>query len=139
MEDMKDNWAIRLIEVDNFTATAAVNRGYLDFERKNEFPFLLSIELSLLDTVDDRPSGDENYRLEDIEENLLNIFRNTQEVHYIGHITRNGYRDILCYVASKDLDIDAITNYCNTIEIDRNINIEIDEDPLWETAYGVLR
>lgn len=135
---MKDSWAIRMLEVEGFSALAAVNNGYIDFEDKHKFPYLLSVELSLLDTVNDRPTGEENVRLEEIEENLLSIFRSNQEVHYIGHITRQGFRDILCYVGSKDLDGEAIGAYCDTIETERDINIEINDDPSWDTARGVL-
>ena len=138
MEKIKDNWVIRLIEVDGFQATAAVNQGYLDFPDKDKFPFLLSVELSLLETVNDLPTGKENERLVEIEEKLLDIFGSTQKLHYIGHITRKGWRDILCYVGSKALDGEAIGAYCDSIEADRDIVIEINEDLEWKTAKGVL-
>ena len=138
MDKIKDNWAIRFIEIDGFQATAAVNKGYLDFPDKDKFPFLLSVELSLLETVNDLPTGKENERLVEIEEKLLDIFKSTQELHYIGHITRKGWRDILCYAGSKELDGEAIGAYCDSIEADRDIVIEINEDLEWNTAQGVL-
>ncbi|MFB9077945.1 DUF695 domain-containing protein [Flavobacterium procerum] len=135
---MKNNWAIRLIEVEGFTATATVNKGYLEFQDKDKFPFLLSVELSLLETENDLPTEKENARLIEIEENLLNIFKSTQQVHYVGHITRKGFRDILCYVGSEDLDGEAIGAYCDSIEAEREIAIDINEDSEWETAENVL-
>ena len=136
---MENNWAIRIIDVEGFDAIAMVNKSYLNFEKKEDFPFLLSVELSLVDTVNDVPTGEENLRLTEIEENLLGIFKSTQEVHYIGHITRKGWRDILCYVGSKDLDGEAIGTYCDGIEADRNIAIEINEDPQWNMVIGLLK
>lgn len=135
---MKDNWAIRLIEVEGFTATARVNKGYLEFQDKEKFPFLLSVELSLLETENDLPTEKENQRLVEIEENLLNIFKSTQQVQYIGQITRKGFRDILCYLESEELNGEAINIYCDSIEAERDIAINIDEDPEWETAESLL-
>lgn len=135
---MKDNWTIRLIEVDNFTAVAMVNKGYLDFSNKSEFPLLLSVELSLVETIDDLPTENEKERLDEIEKKLVAIFKSTQEVLYIGHVTRKGFRDILCYISDEKLNLEAINKYCDTIEQERTIAIDINEDSEWGAAYGVL-
>jgi hypothetical protein len=131
---MKDKWAIQKLNVEGFDAIAMINKAYVNFNKKDKFPFLLSVEISLVDTVNELPTEMENERLADIEEELLKIFRKTQEVQYIGHITRKGWRDILCYIASENLDGNTIGKYCDSIEEDRNINIETIEDIEWETV-----
>jgi len=136
---MEDNWVLRKVKVEGFDALSMVNTGYLDFEKKENFPFLLSVELELIDTVNDMPTGEENVCLTDIEEDLLKIFESTQEVHYIGHVTRKGWRDILCYVGSKNLDGEAIGAYCDNISANRDISIEINEDPQWNMVIGLLK
>jgi hypothetical protein len=138
MADEENKWVIRKLNIDGFDALAMINSAYSNFTEKAFFPFLLSVELSLIDTINDLPTGEENIRLTEIEENLLKIFSKTQKIQYIGHVTRKGWRDILCYTENKNLDSEEIGKYCDSIEQNRNINIEINEDPEWKIVDGII-
>ncbi|MGL4584292.1 MAG: DUF695 domain-containing protein [Flavobacterium sp.] len=135
----ENSFAIRMIDVDNFKAVGMINRKYADFTEKHLFPFVLTIELSLVNTDGGYPTSEESERLEEIELNLRNIVKQTQsEVHYIGRVNREGAQDIFYYIATDELDGEAIGMYCDTIEADRGIDIQIFDDANWDSVSGLL-
>ncbi|MCC9041305.1 DUF695 domain-containing protein [Myroides sp. M-43] len=135
----ESNMSIRIIEVDDFKATGVVDVSYANFKEKNTYPYAFIIELSLVDIEGDYPTWEENERLEEIQSNIIDIIRKTQtDIHYIGHVTRRGARDIFYYLASENVDGEAIGAYCDTIEDTRDIHIELEEDKNWEIVSGLI-
>ncbi|MDM1510654.1 DUF695 domain-containing protein [Myroides odoratimimus] len=131
--------SIRVLEVGGFKATGVINMSYANFSDKDKYPYAFVIELSLVETEREYPTWEENERLEEIENNIIDILRRTQsDIHYVGKMTRRGVRDIFCYLPSDDIDGEAIGAYCDTIEDTIDIHIEIEEDKDWEIVSKLI-
>jgi hypothetical protein len=135
----EQSMSIRVVEVGGFKATGVIDMSYANYSNKDKYPYAFVIELSLVETEREYPTWEENERLEEIESDIIDILRRTQtDIHYVGKVTRRGVRDIFCYLASDDIDGEAISAYCDTIEDTIDIHIEIEEDKDWGIVTGLL-
>lgn len=135
----EQSMSIRVVEVGGYKATGVIDMSYANFSNKDKYPYAFIVELSLVETEREYPTWEENERLEEIENDIMDILRKTQaEIHYVGKVTRRGVRDIFCYLASDNIDGEAIGTYCDSIEDTIDIHIEVEEDKEWEIVKGLL-
>lgn len=112
---------------------ALINQGYKNFKEKKDFPLSLFITINTIekDSIG-HPTDKEAKIFNSLESEILSQL--VSETCYIGQTTMNGYRDMIFYIASKDLK-----NISEKLKIIKQKHSRIksytfEEDPEWEAV-----
>ena len=84
------------------------------------------------------PTGTEAEKLNKIEEDIEKILKQSQTVHFVARIIRNGFRDLLYYIDQPKLKQSDVNAFCDNIMKERGINFTMQEDPTWK-AVGFIK
>lgn len=85
------------------------------------------------------PTNEEAKVLNELEEKLAVFLNESQTVHAIGRISRNGERDIIYYINQPSLDQIASKEFFDSINVIRPMNITIKKDEKWANIGTFLK
>ena len=109
-----------------------VNTSLKDYKYKNLFPWSLWVNINILNKVEfGLPTKDENEILNEIEENLKAILKNSCLFHFIGRITHDGNRDIYFYLDNPILAHKELEDLTHSDSLPREFEYVIEQDKDW--------
>lgn len=112
---------------------ATVNKAYDNYPNKSLYPWHVLVEIEVMDKNENgHPTGSEAEKLNKIEEDIEKILKQSQTVHFVARIIRNGFRDLLYYIDEPRLKQSDISAFCDNIMKERGINFTMREDPEWK-------
>jgi hypothetical protein len=118
---------------------ATVNKAYDNYPNKSLYPWHVLIELEVVDKNENgHPTGSEAEKLNKIEEDIGKVLKQSQTVHFVARIIRNGFRDLLYYIDQPRLKQSDVDAFCDNIMKERGINFTMHEDPTWK-AVGFIK
>jgi hypothetical protein len=135
-----ENFSILRLNMSDGLAFATVNMAYENYPNKAFYPFLVGIELEVLEKNENgHPNDADASKLNQIQDEIEEFLKQRQTVHPVARVTRNGTRDILIYIDSPKLTKEEIRLFCDRIQKDRPINLSIEKDPTWSSVSGFLK
>jgi hypothetical protein len=135
-----ENFTLLKINMPDGLAIATVNKAYKNYPNKIFYPFLVGVELEVIDKNDNGHSVDtEAARLNQIQDELEALLKQKHTVHSVARVTRNGARDILIYIDSPKLTQTEINAFCDSIQKERKINFSIQKDISWTAVSGFIK
>lgn len=124
-------------EIDNKLCFATINQFFKNYKDKNSFPFSLWITVETLDKNENgHPTGEEAFLFNNLEDSIISHFASRTPFCFIGRTTRDGYREIMIYVADKDKATETMNSFVKENTFNRKITFEIGPDPTWESVSG---
>ncbi len=130
-----ENFSIFKLDFPDGWGLATVNKAYDNYPNKSLYPWHVLIELEVIDKNENgHPTAADAEKLNLIEERIEELLNQSQTVHFVARIIRNGYRDLLYYIDQPRLKQDDITTFCDNIMKERGINFTMDEDPTWKNV-----
>ena len=122
--DFPDGWGL-----------ATVNKAYNNYPNKSLYPWHVLIELEVIDKNENgHPTAADAEKLNLIEERIEELLKQSQTVHFVARIIRNGYRDLLYYIDQPRLKQEDLSAFCDNIMKERGINFTMDKDPTWKNV-----
>jgi hypothetical protein len=119
---------------------ATFNNKYNDYPNKSFFPWHVLVELEILDKNDNgHPIDTDAKKLEIIEGEILNFLKQKHKVHFLGRVTRNGFRDVLYYIDTPKFEQAEVNAFCDNIMKGRWINFGMEKDPKWTAVSGFIK
>ena len=87
------------------------------------------VVMEILDKNDNgHPTNEEAKILNDLEDQITSYLKQTQTLHSIGRVTRNGERDIIFYMDKPKLDGNTAKEFFDSINAIRPINMKLKKD-----------
>ena len=121
-------------------AFATVNKAYDNYSNKSFYPWLVAVELQIIDKNDNgHPTDQEAAQLNAIQEKLETWLKNQHTVHSVARVTRNGFRDLLVYIDKPKLTQEEVNNFFTDIQKEREVNFAIQQDPNWGAVSGFIK
>jgi hypothetical protein len=97
------------------------------------------VELEIIDKNENgHPTNEDAAKLNGIEEEVNKFLKQSQIVHFVTRVTRNGFRDLLYYIDESNLKQEMVNTFCDNIMKERGINFSIQKDPTWK-AVGFIK
>jgi hypothetical protein len=135
-----ENFTIFRVNMPEGLSFATVNTGYRNYHNKKCYPFLVAIELEILEKNNNgHPTDIDAQRLNEIQENVESLLKQQQTVHPLARVTRNGTRDIMMYIDKPVFSEKELTGYCDNIRKERKIVFSIQKDEKWNAVSGFLQ
>ena len=135
-----ESFAILKLDMPDGLAIATVNKAYENYPNKSFYPFFVGIELEIIDKNDNgHPVNEEAVKLNDIQEEIEAFLKQTQTVHSVARVTRNGARDILIYIDEPKLKQKEVETFFNKIQKERQVNFGIQKDSAWNAVSGFMK
>lgn len=135
-----ESFAISKLTLKDGWALATINTKYGYYPNKRFFPWLVLIEVEIIDQNENgHPTGQDAEKLMKVETEVIEFLERQNTVHFIGRVTRNGFRDLIYYIDDPKFNQAAIDSICNKIRSERSINFSIDRDPAWTGASAFLK
>jgi hypothetical protein len=134
-----ENFSIIKLEMKDGLAFATINKAYDNYKNKPFYPWLVGVELEIIDKNDNgHPTDDEAVRLNTIQEELETLLKKEHTVHSVARITRNGFRDLLIYINKPGLTQE-INDFFAGIQKERKVNFGIHNDSSWNAVSGFIK
>ena len=134
-----ENFSILKLNMSDGLALATVNKAYENYPNKSFYPFLVGIELEILDKNDSgHPVDTEAARLNQIQDEIETLLRQKHTVHSVARVTRNGTRDILIYIDTPKLIREELNTFFEAILKERQVNFSIQKDASWSAVAGFI-
>ncbi len=130
----RDSFSLLQSERDGRAVVGTINKAYATYDRKNQFPWLLHIEVKLEPAYvqeNGLPNDAENEVANDFEEYLMSEIKKRTTAHYIGHVFFDGYLDIYIYLPEPKVIHEYLQTQINKEGLIRGFGYEINEDPTW--------
>jgi hypothetical protein len=119
---------------------ATFNNKYNDYPNKAFFPWHVLIELVIVDKNDNgHPINSDAEKLVKLEAEILNFLKLKHTVHFLGRVTRNGFRDLLYYMDTPKFEQTEVNAFCDNIMKERAINFGMEKDPKWKAVSGFIK
>jgi hypothetical protein len=134
-----ENFSLVKLNMRDGVAFATVNQAYKNYPNKKVYPFLVGIELEVVDKNDNgHPVEAEASRLNQIQDEIETLLKQKQTVHSVARVTRNGARDILIYIDKPKVSQDELDTFFKDILKERQVNLSIKKDVNWIAVSGLL-
>lgn len=131
----KENFSIFQLNMPDGFAIATVNTAYKNYQNKKCYPFLVGIELEVLEKNSNGHPGDiEGQRLNEIQTDFEELLKQQQTVHSVARVTRDGARDIMIYIEKPVFSEKAVTDFCNNIRKERKMLLSVQRDESWKSV-----
>jgi hypothetical protein len=135
-----ENYSIFKLTIDNSPAFATINTGYNDYPNKIIYPWYAEIIIDINNKNDNgHPTNEEAEILNQLEEQITGFLKQTQTVHPIGRVTRNGERDIFYYIDEPNFDKKKIKDFFDSINTIRPMNFTLKEDKKWSNVGAFIK
>ena len=127
--DLPDGWGL-----------ATFNNKYNEYPNKAFFPWHVLVELEIVDKNDNgHPVDKDAEKLAKLEDEILDFLKQKHTVHFLGRVTRNGFRDLLYYVDKPKFEQAEVNAFCDNIMKERGINFGMEKDPTWTAVSGFIK
>ena len=127
--DFSDGWGL-----------ATINNRYSQYPNKAFFSWHVLVELEIIDKNDNGHPADKDFEmLAKLEEEILSFLKQKHTVHFLGRVTRNGFRDLLYYVDKPQIEQAEVNAFCDNIMKERGINFGMEKDPNWTAVSGFIK
>lgn len=135
----KDNFSILKLEVDNSLALASINQAYNKYPNKKFFPWCAQVLFEIQDKNENgHPTSEEAEVLNDLEDKVDAFFKENHVAHFIGRLTRNGFRDIFYYLDRPNFDQEKTKIFFDEICAIRPIDFYLEEDKKWNKVSAFI-
>lgn len=129
----ENNFGILQLEVDSSLAIASINTAYNQYSNKKFFPWCAQVLFEILDKNENgHPTNEEAEVLNELEDKVEAFLKENHVVHFIGRLTRNGFRDIFYYLDKPNFDQNKTKIFFDEISAIRAVNFYLDEDSKWD-------
>jgi hypothetical protein len=136
----RESFSIIQLNMPEGLAFATVNEAYKNYPNKSFYPYLVGIELEIIDkNGNGHPVTSEAVRLNEIEKNIETFLKERHTVHFVARVTRNGARDVLYYIDTPKLTEQQVAEFCDEINKERKINFGIQKDSTWNAVSGFIK
>lgn len=117
---------------------ACANKAYDNYANKSFYAWHVIVELEIIEkNVNGHPLDKEALELNQLEEKIETFLKQSQTVHFVARVTRNGFRDLLFYIDKPTITQGQLKVFCDMVMKERGINFAIQKDPEWK-AVGLL-
>jgi hypothetical protein len=135
--DVADTLVGSTLDNINKQCFATVNEYFRAFKKKNSFPYALWINVETIERNDNgHPTGEEAILFNSLEDSLIAKFLPKTPFCFIGRTTRDGYREIIYYVADKVKATEIMNLFIEENKFQRKTTFTIESDPTWEGVSG---
>lgn len=136
----RESFSISKLTFRDGWGLATFNNKYNDYPNKSFFPWHVLIELQIVDKNDNGHRVDtETEKLVAIEDEIYNFLKQKHTVHFLGRVTRNGFRDLLYYIDTPKFQQAEVNAFCDNIMRERGINFGMQKDPKWTAVSGFIK
>lgn len=124
-------------QIDGKVCFATINQFFKNYKNKSDFPFSLWVTVETLEKNDERhPVDSEAILFNSLEDSLIDNFVAKTPFCFIGRTTRDGYRELMFYVADKDKATEVMNEFIKEDRFKRKIEFAIGPDATWESVSG---
>ena len=135
-----ERFSIYKINFPDGWGLATFNNKYNQYPNKTFFPWHVLVELEIVDKNDNgHPVDTDAERLAELEDEILNFLKQKHTVHFLGRVTRNGFRDLLYYVDKPKFEQTEVNAFCDGVMNERRINLTMEKDPNWTAVSGFIK
>jgi hypothetical protein len=131
----KESFGVWETEMDGAFALAVINAGYNRYPNKKFFLWSAQILIETGENDENGyPSANEAELLNMLEDWIEAFFKENHVTHFIGRLTRKGYRDIFYYLDRPNFDQYKTKKFFDEISAIRGINFYLKEDEKWDNV-----
>lgn len=135
-----ESFGISKLTLQDGWGLATFNNKYNDYPNKAFFPWHVLVELEIIDKNNNgHPIDTDADKLVRLEDQILKFLQEKQTVHFLGRVTRNGFRDLLYYIDTPKLEQAEVNAFCDNIMKERGIYFGMEKDPKWTAVSGFLK
>ena len=135
-----ESFSISKVTFPDGWGLATFNTKYDNYPNKLFFPWHVLIELEIVEKNDNgHPVDTEAEKLAKLEEDILTFLKSKHTVHFLGRVTRNGFRDLLYYIDKPNFIQDEVNTFCDNVMKERPINFGMENDPKWSAVSGFIK
>lgn len=137
----EEQFSVVHAEIDGRSVIGSVNKGYVGYAKKAQYPWRLHIGIALDENnigEDGLGGYEENTIAYKVEDELLDGIRKTGTAHFIGHMFNDGYLDVYVYIADPEAVHQYLQQQTNREDLLRGFGYEIGKDPTWNEVAGFL-
>ena len=135
-----ESFSISKLTFQDGWGLATFNNKYNNYPNKLFFPWHVSVELEIIRKNDNgHPIDADAENLVRIEDEVLNFIQLKHTVHFLGRVTRNGFRELLYYIDTPRFNQDEVKAFCDNIMKDRGVNLNMKKDPKWTAVSGFIK
>jgi hypothetical protein len=125
--------------IEDEYCVGTINEYFKGYKNKVDFPYSLWITVETKDKNNDgHPTGEESFLFNQIEDGIIEKLDKKTPYCYIGHITRNGYREIMFYISDNSEVSKLIDTFIAENKYKRQIKYSIELDKNWESVSGFI-
>ena len=127
---------------DGRPIVGSVNTGYLNYMKKQEYPWCLQIHIALkLDQVFDNglPLKAESDLANKFEDELIGNAAQVAIVHYIGHLYNDSFLDVYAYTNDPEKVNNYLQKRIKEPNIKREFSYKIKKDSNWDIVKSFLK
>ena len=136
----KENFTIFKLTIADGLALATINTGYNNYPNKKFYPWYATILMEIGDKNENgHPTNEEAELLNSLEDRITEFLGQTQIVHRIGRVTRNGERDIIYYIDKPAFHQDKTKEFFDSINSVRAVNLTIEKDKRWDNVAAFIQ
>ena len=135
-----ESFSISKLTLPDGWGLATFNNKYNDYPNKSFFPWHVLVELEIVDKNDNgHPIDTDAEKLVKLEDEILGFLKLKHTVHFLGRVTRNGFRDLLYFIDTPNFEQTEVNTFCDNIMKERAINFGIEKDPKWTAVSGFIK
>lgn len=135
-----ESFSISKIDLPEGWGLATFNNKYNDYKNKVFYPWHVLVELEVIEKNDNgHPVDTDAEKLNQLEDEILAFMQGKHTVHFLGRITRNGFRDLLYYIDTPKFNQDEVNSFCDSIMKERGINFGMEKDPKWTAVSAFVK
>ena len=135
-----ESFSISKLTLQDGWGLATFNNKYNNYPNKTFFPWHVLVELEIIDKNDNgHPIDIDAEKLVRLEGEILKFLQLKHTVHFLGRVTRNGFRDLLYYIDKPKFEQAEVNEFCDNIMKERGINFGMEKDPQWTAVSGFIK
>jgi hypothetical protein len=131
------SYVVLQFEIDKKPCLALINQSFKNYAHKSDFPYAVWITVETREKNENgHPLINESNLFKRIEDSVNSRFAGSIPFCYIGHTTRDGYREIMIFVSDLKKANQLMNEFVSQKIFDRDIKFDIAEDREWESVSG---
>ena len=135
-----ESFTVGQIETDEGIGFININIGYRDYPNKKFYPWCAQLLIEFKDKNEKgHPTEKEAETLNELENKIGKFLRKKHTVHFIGRVTRKGFRDLIYYLDQPKLDQTETNIFFDEINSIRAVNFHLDKDEDWKIVAEFLK
>ncbi len=135
-----ESFSISKLTFQDGWGLATFNNKYNDYPNKSFFPRHVLVELEIMDKNENgHPIDTDAEKLVKLEDEILEFLKLKHIVHFLGRVTRNGFRDLLYYIDTPKFEQAEVNTFCDNIMKERGINFGMEKDLKWTAVSGFIK